>query len=140
MFIKQLSIFVENKPGRLEAIMDCLCQNNINLRALSIADTTNFGILRLIVDDIEKAQKALKEIDVVSKCTDVLAVLIDDKTGGLAKVIKVIADGGASIEYVYAFLGRTEGKAIMVVKTDNDDKIQKTLEENNIVMATSESL
>lgn len=120
--------------------MDCLCQNNINLRALSIADTTNYGVLRLIVDDIDKAQKALREKDIISKSTDVIAVLIDDKTGGLAKVLKVIADGGVSIEYVYAFLGRTEGKAVMVVKTDDDEATQKVLEENNIVMANPESL
>ncbi len=140
MFIKQLSIFIENKPGRLEEIMDCLSQNNINLRALALADTTDFGILRIIVDDIDKAKTVLKEKEVISKSTDVIAVLIDDKTGGLAHVVSVISSGGVGVEYLYAFLGRTEGKALMVIKTDDDEKTLKILEDNNIETASQESI
>ena len=81
MFIKQLSIFVENKFGRLEAIVDALSTKGVNMRALSLAETTNFGILRLITDDNEKAKEILSEIGVVAKLTDVIAVYIDDKTG-----------------------------------------------------------
>ena len=120
MFIKQLSIFVENKHGRLEAIIDALGKNGVNISALSIADTTDFGILRLIVDDTEKAKKTLNDIGVIAKVTDVIAVYIDDRTGGLASVLKVVSDGGVSIEYMYAFLGRTEGKALMVLKGRED--------------------
>ena len=78
MFIKQLSVFVENKMGRLEAIIDTLGKNGINMRALSIADTTDFGILRVIVDDTDKAKKSLQEIGVIAKATDVIAVYIDE--------------------------------------------------------------
>ena len=100
MFLKQLSIFVENKPGRLEAIIDTLGKNNINIRALSIADTTDFGILRLIVDDVDRAKSVLKETGVISKRTDVVAVFLDDRSGGLAKVLSVLTAGGLNIEYM----------------------------------------
>ena len=99
MFIKQLSIFVENKNGRLETIIDTLSKSGINISALSIADTTDFGILRMIVDDPDKARNALRDIGVISKCTDVIAVYIDDKTGGLAEVLKVLSEEELGIEY-----------------------------------------
>lgn len=135
MFIKQLSIFVENKHGRLENIIDSLGKNGINLKALSIADTTDFGILRIIADDTDKAKEALDGIGVVSKITDVPAVFIDDCTGGLAKVLKVVTENETGIEYMYAFLGRKEGKALMVLKTDDDNKTLNALKENGIEIA-----
>ncbi len=136
MFIKQLTIFVENKHGRLEAIIDALGKNGVNISALSIADTTDFGVLRLIVDDTDKAKQALNEIGVISKITDVIAVYIDHRTGGLASVLKIVSDGGVSVEYMYAFLGRTEGKALMVLKADDEPKVEKLLTENGIKLAT----
>ncbi len=140
MVIKQLSIFVENKHGRLEAIIDALGKNGVNISALSIADTTDFGILRLIVDDTEKAKKTLNDIGVIAKVTDVIAVYIDDRTGGLASVLKVVSDGGVSIEYMYAFLGRTEGKALMVLKADDEAKAEKILTENGIKLAAPDEI
>ncbi len=127
MRIKQLSIFVENKTGRLHSIVDVLSKGNINLRALSIADTTDFGILRVIVDDSDAAKAALAEVGVISKITDVIAVKIDDKTGGLASVLDTLSDSGISIEYMYAFLGRETGRALMVLKSSDDDAAAKTL-------------
>ncbi len=127
MRIKQLSIFVENKTGRLHSIVDALSESNINMRALSIADTTDFGILRLIVDDSDKAKAALANIGVISKITDVIAVKIDDKTGGLASVLDTISDAGLAIEYMYAFLGRESGRALMVLKSDDDTKAESLL-------------
>jgi hypothetical protein len=109
MFIKQLSVFVENKFGRLEAIIDAIGKRGINIRALSMADTTYFGILRVIVDDTAKAKEALDEIGVVAKATDVIAVYIDDKTGGLASILKLITDAEISVEYMYAFLSTHNG-------------------------------
>ena len=138
MFIKQLSIFIENKVGRLQAIMDTLSENDINIRALSIAETTEFGILRIITPDVEKAKKVLREVDVISKITDVIAVYIDDRAGGLAKMLKAITDAEINVEYMYAFLGRQEGKALMVLKADDEAKAEKVLAENNIPM-TSQS-
>lgn len=140
MFIKQLSIFVENKFGRLEAIVDCLSENGINLRALSLADTETYGVLRVIVDDADKAKKVLGEIGVISKVTDVVAVYLDDRSGGLASVLSILKDEEVSVEYMYAFLGRKEGKALMVVKADDEAKIEKVLSENNIPMATQDEI
>ena len=136
MFIKQLSVFVENKFGRLEAIIDCLSKSGINLRALSLADTADYGVLRVIVDDAEKAKAALGEIGVISKLTDVVAVYLDDRSGGLASVLSILKQDQISIEYMYAFLGRKEGKALMVLKADDEEKLAKTLAKNNIPMAT----
>ncbi len=140
MFIKQLSIFVENKAGRLQAIIDKLGENGINISALSIADTTDFGILRIIADDNEKAKKVLAENGVVSKSTDVIAVYIDDRTGGLAEVLKIVTDAGISIEYMYAFLGRTEGKALMVLKADDEILAEKVLTEKGIKLASDDEI
>ena len=136
MFIKQLSIFIENKVGRLQSIMDTLSENEINIRALSIAETTEFGILRIITPDVDKAKKVLREVDVISKITDVIAVYIYDKAGGLAKMLRCITDAGINVEYMYAFLGRTEGKALMVLKADDEAKAEKALLESDIELAS----
>ncbi len=135
MFIKQLSVFVENKPGRLHAIVEALGKSNINLRALSVADTTDFGILRLITDNNDKAQLILREMGVISKSTDVIAVSIDDCAGGLATVLDIISSAGLGTEYMYAFLGRTHGKALMVIKTDNDKAAEAALTAKGIALA-----
>lgn len=133
MFIKQLSIFVENKFGRLEVIIDALSRNGINIRALSIAETTDFGILRVIVDDCDKAKKVLSEIGVVAKTTDVIAVYIDDKAGGLASILKLITEANINVEYMYAFLSRKDSsKALMVLKADDEEKAQAVLKKNNV--------
>ena len=136
MFIKQLSIFIENKVGRLQAIMDTLSENDINIRALSIAETTEFGILRIITPEVDKAKKVLRDVDVISKITDVIAVYIDDKAGGLAKMLKCITDAGINVEYMYAFLGRTEGKALMVLKADDEAKAEKALLASGMELAS----
>lgn len=140
MFIKQLSIFVENKNGRLESIIETLSKNGVNISALSIADTTDFGILRMIVDNPELARNSLKEIGVISKCTDVIAIYIDDETGGLAKVLKVLAEKEIGIEYMYAFLGRRQGKALMVLKSEDPGTAIQVLKENKIEIADSKSI
>ncbi|MBO4941012.1 MAG: acetolactate synthase [Clostridia bacterium] len=140
MFIKQLSIFVENKVGRLQSIINALGENDINISALSIADTTDFGILRIIVDNPDKAKLVLKGMGVISKATDVVAVYIDDRSGGLAAVLNLVSDAGIGIEYMYAFLGRTEGKALMVLKADDEVKLEKVLSENGIELAKPEKI
>ncbi|MBQ2136231.1 MAG: ACT domain-containing protein [Clostridia bacterium] len=140
MFIKQLSIFVENKPGRLHSIMDALSENGVDISALSIADTTDFGILRIIVSDIDKAREVLREIGVISKVTNVIAVYIDHKIGGLAAVLDHISDAGIGIEYMYAFLGRTEGKALMVLKADDEEMAAEVLSANGVKLASMEEI
>ncbi len=140
MFIKQLSVFVENKPGRLNSIVECLGKAGVNLRALSIADTTDFGILRAIVDDNDKALAALSEIGVISKTTEVVAVFIDDEAGGLASVIRTVSDAGISIEYMYAFLGRTHGKALMVLKADDEDALEAVLTARGVQLVSESDI
>ncbi len=140
MFIKQLSVFVENKHGRLEAIINALGEKGVNISALSIAETSEFGVLRLIVDDVDKAKACLNDIGVISKITDVIAVYIDDRTGGLASVLKIVSEGGVSIEYMYAFLGRTEGKALMVLKADDEVKVKEILIANGIKLASPDEI
>lgn len=140
MFIKQLSVFVENSQGRLQSIIDALGENHINIRALSLADTTEFGILRLIVDECEKASAVLKEQGVISKVTDVIAVSIDDCAGGLAEVTRAISDAGIGIEYTYAFLGRSHGKALLVIQTSDEVRAEKILTEKGVTLASTEDL
>ena len=125
--IKQISIFVENKFGRLSSIIEVLGKNNIDISALSIADTTDFGILRIIVDKPEEAVIVLKEHGVAVKCTDVIAVTIDDTPGGLSKVLAKLTENNITIDYMYAFVGKKEGKALMVVKTDKMEETEKIL-------------
>ena len=125
--IKQISIFVENKFGRLSSIIEVLGKNNIDISALSFADTTDFGILRIIVDKPEEAVIVLKEHGVAVKFTDVIAVTIDDTPGGLSKVLAKLTENNITIDYMYAFVGKKEGKALMVVKTDKMEESEKIL-------------
>ena len=134
MFVKQISVFVENKFGRLANIIDALSKNNIDISALSIADTTDFGILRMIVDDAEKAVLVLKEEGVAVKLTDVIAVALDDKPGGLANVMTTLTENEITIDYMYAFVGKKHGKALMVVKTDDMEKAAQVLTGNHITV------
>ncbi len=140
MFIKQLSIFVENKVGRLQDIINALGENEINISALSIADTTDFGVLRIIVDNPDKAKLVLKGMGVISKTTDVVAVYIDDRSGGLAEVLNLVSSAGVGIEYMYAFLGRRAGKALMVIKADDEEKVARTLTEKGIEIAKPDEI
>lgn len=119
MITKQLSVFVENKKGRLSAILNLLAENDVDLSALSLADTTEFGVLRLIVNKPELAKKILNESGVIVKITDVLAVVLDDAPGGAAKIIDTLYKNDISIEYMYAFDTKLTGKALMVAKTEN---------------------
>ena len=105
MTVKQISVFVENKPGKLAELTDYLHQHDIDMRALSIAETQDFGIVRMIVDDAYKASQVLKESGYVVSITPVLAVEMSDEPGSLYKILKVLGDGGVNLDYTYAFLG-----------------------------------
>ena len=119
MSIYKVSVFVENKKGRLADIAKVLADNNINIRALSIADTTNFGILRLIVDDPQKAEAALKANNFTVSLTHVIAIEIPDVAGGLLQALEVLNSENISIEYMYAFIDSTEGKAAVVMRVED---------------------
>ena len=127
MFVKQLTVFVENKSGRVSDILDALGKANIDISALSIADTSDYGLMRMITDEPQKAKEILDGAGVAVKITDALAVPIENRPGGLADAMKRQKDGGASVEYLYAFVGRKDGGALVVLKTDDNEKADKLL-------------
>lgn len=132
MFIKQVSIFVENKSGTMSEVLDILGKNHIDLSALSIADTTDFGILRLIVSDPYKAEKILKENGMIVKLTDVIAVGIEDKPGSLSEILKTLKESEIEIDYMYAFIGKTSHGALVIMKTIDVEKTTEVLQKHNI--------
>ncbi len=140
MTIKQISIFVQNKQGRLAEIIDILGKNNINICALSIADTTDFGILRVIVDEPDKAEQILKEAGLAVTITSVIAVGIDDNPGGLAKPLHILSAKSVTIEYVYAFVSKSDHKAYVIIKVDDKDKAIEALIANNVPVMKHEEL
>ena len=127
MLVKQISVFVENARGKLSRVTEVLAENEINIRALSIADTTDFGILRLIVQDPEKAVTVLKANDITVKSTDVIVVEIDDKPSGLNKALVLMRDADVAVEYMYAFVSKNADKAYVILKTDDADKAVSAL-------------
>ncbi|MCX8069287.1 MAG: ACT domain-containing protein [Thermodesulfovibrionales bacterium] len=132
MKVKQISIFLENKKGHLLQVLDTLGKANINIRALSIADTSEFGILRIIVPDVESAKKALKKAGVAFNENDVFAVAVSDTPGGLAKALKILSDNDINVEYLHAFVTKSAEKAVVVLKTEDIDKSIKILKKANI--------
>ena len=127
MLIKQISIFVENKPGRLSAVTKLLSDNGIDIRALSVADTKDFGILRLIVNNPTKACEVLKEADCTVSLTNVIAIGIHDKPGGLSAAMDCLYSANISVEYMYACVGKTTGKALMVIRVENPQAAEDVL-------------
>ncbi len=132
MFIKQLSVFVENKSGRLAKITAIIAKAGIDIRALSVADTTNFGILRLIVNKPDEAEKVLKEAGFTVSLTNVIAIGIPDEAGELSKAISVLADAGITVEYMYAFLSRNDGKAYVILRVEDNDAATAILKNADI--------
>lgn len=127
MFIKQLSIFVENKTGGIAEILAELGGKGIDIRALSLADTTDFGILRMIVNDVSAAEAILREHGVAVKVTDVLGLAVDDRPAGLAGALAALNRAGVAIEYMYAFVGDNDQHAMVVLRTDDDAKALSVL-------------
>ncbi len=132
MAINQISVFVENRPGRLADITSVLANNGIDIRALSIADTTDYGILRLIVNNPEAALSVLKQEGMTASSTQVLGIAIPDEPGGFAKAIRVLADAGVSVEYAYAFITPNVGNAYVIIRVENNDKASEVLLEAGI--------
>ena len=132
MELKQLSIFVENKKGRLEEITGILAKHQITIRAVSIADTTDYGILRLIVNKPNEAMVALKENGITVSITSVIAIAIDDKPGALYEAVKLLSDNDISIEYMYAFLNPTNEAASVIFRIEDNQKAIKVLQEGGI--------
>ena len=128
MAIKQLTVFVENKQGALVSITDTLAQNNVNIRALSIAETNDFGILRLIVNDEATAVKTLSENGYLIKVTEVVGVKIGDAPGKLTAALDVLDRSGINMEYLYAFMARTEKHAYVVLRVEDNEIAEAALE------------
>jgi len=127
MKVEQISVFIENKSGRLAEIARILGEANVNIRALSLADTSDFGILRLIVNDREKAKTALKEMGFTVSKTEVVAVEVPDRPGGLYQILKKLESESINVEYMYAFVERCEENAVIIFRFDETDKAIKSL-------------
>ena len=128
MAIKQLTVFVENKKGTIVSVTDILAKNNINIRALSIAETQDFGILRLIVNDEKTAEKVLQENGYLIKTVDVVGVKIGDEPGKLTAALDVLDKADINVEYLYAFMARTEKHAYVVLRVEDNNAAQSSLE------------
>ncbi|QGT99124.1 Amino acid-binding ACT [Candidatus Syntrophocurvum alkaliphilum] len=129
---KQISVFLENKAGRLSHVTRVLGDAKINIRALSIADTSDFGILRIIVSDPDRAYKILKEAGFTVSETEVIAVQIPDSPGGLATVLEQMSEANLNIEYLYAFLGTSENNALVIFKVEDIEQAMQTFKEKQI--------
>lgn len=134
MIIKQISIFVENKAGRLAEITETIAKAGIDIRALSIADTTDFGILRLIVDKPEEAALTLKEAGLTVSITNVIAVGIDDTPGAFSVPMRILADAGIDVEYMYAFISRDTQKAYVILRVADNDVAAKALTDKGVTL------
>lgn len=136
MAIKQLSIFVENREGTLVTVTDAIAKGGVDIRAMSVADTNDFGIFRLIVTDIDKAKQSLDDAGAFVSITEVVAVALEDKPGALAKVVKILADNNINIEYMYAFITVSKQFAYVVLRVADNDETEKILTENGIQLVT----
>jgi hypothetical protein len=134
MFVSQVSIFVENKSGSIADVISILGENGINLRALSVADTADYGILRLICEEPERALGLLKGHNYTARITNVLGFTIPDEPNSLGKVLKIVNDHKIDITYIYTFIGHYYGKAVAIIKTTDLESTQKVLEQNNITI------
>ena len=140
MTIKQISVFLENRPGKLAEFAAVLSAQKINLRAISVAEAADFGIVRIIVDDVFNAVTILKSENYVCTITDVLAVEVRDEPGMLANMIGVLGTEGINIEYMYTILGKKSDVVYMIIRTNNDSEAVKILESKGFKLASLEAL
>lgn len=138
--VQQLSVFLENRAGELSEITNILYENDIDIRALFIAETTDYGVLRLIVTDTEKAKKALSEKEIITSQVAVTAVSVPDQPGGLGKLLKLLAEKNIDISYMYSVFGQADGQAHMIFRVHDTEKLEETLRENGIKTETIEDL
>ena len=132
MAIRQLSVFVENKKGTLHEITDVLAKSGIDLRSMSIADTSDYGIVRIIASEPERAKEIFNAAGHAANVRSVTAFAVPDQPGGLAKVLSILEENGIDIEYMYALVTKTVGKAYAVMRTNDEEKAEKLLNDNGI--------
>ncbi len=130
--IQQISVFVENKQGSLTAVTNALCENGIDMRALNLADTSDFGILRLIVDQPDKACKVIQAAGYIVSMTPVVGAEVDDTPGGLAKAMNAIVHAGLNIEYMYAFVNRNQNCANVIFRTEDNERCIAALDKAGV--------
>ena len=137
---EQLSVFVQNEPGRLAVITRALAEGNIDIRALSIADTTDFGVLRLLVSDAHRAKDILTGIHCIVRITSVTVVAVPDEPGGLARVLELLDKAHIDIEYMYSLIGRGEDKAYMVFRVSDEEGLCALLAANGHTSVSGDEL
>ena len=140
MKVEQISIFVENKSGRLAEVTGILAKNGINIRALSLADTADYGILRLIVNDIEKTKKLLKDNGFTVGQNEVVAAEVPDRPGGLAGILGALQGKGINVEYMYAFVQKSEGNAVLIFRFDEIENAIETLRKAGVKLLSDEEV
>lgn len=140
MKVEQIAVFLENKSGRLAGIAKILADNGINIRALSVADTADFGILRLIVDQVDLAKEKLRESGYTVGKTDVIAVEVPDQTGGLAQVLLAAYEAELNVEYMYAFVNKSGTNAVLIFRFDDMDRAITFLQEKGFTLLSSDEL
>ena len=138
--IKQISVFLENKSGRLVRVAQVLGDAGINIRGVSIADTSDFGILRLIVDQPDKAIAELKDKGVMATVTEVIAMEIPDVPGGLAKILAYLQDAGINIEYLYSFIEKPTNNALIMMRVERIAEALEVLKINNVPIVTGDRI
>ena len=132
MRVEQISVFLENRTGRLAEVTFILTEAGVNIRALALADTSDFGVLRMIVDDNEKAKRVLRDNGLTIGAHDVVAVEVEDRPGGLHRILDLLGKVGVNVEYMYAFVRNSGNNAIMIFRFDDTDKALATLAQHNI--------
>jgi len=140
MYVEQISVFLENKAGRIADVTSILAQAGVNIRALSLADTSDFGVLRLIVDDNMKAEAELKQNNFTMSKTFVVAVEVEDKPGGLHRIMDLLGREGLNVEYMYAFVRPHTNNAVMIFRFDKLDEAVKLLTDNGINVIEGEKV
>ncbi len=140
MYIHQISVFMENKPGNLADVTSFLAENNIDIRALEVADSSDYGIIRIIVNDPFNTLTLLKDNNWICKLTHVIGVKIPDTPGAMAKVMNILASENISVEYIYAFLTKDADNALMIFRVQDNDRVAALLKKNGITIVDQEDL
>jgi hypothetical protein len=138
--VRQISVFVENKPTKLAEAMKLLKNSKINIRAMALADTKDFGILRLIVNDTEKTVDILRDASYAVTVTEIVAISIPDSPGQLSRVLDVLGDSGVNIEYLYAFIGKSDRSVSFVIRVDDNDNAFSALNDAGIIQLTENDI
>lgn len=140
MYINQISVFMENKPGNLADLTSFLAENNIDMRALEVADSSDYGIVRVIVDDPFNTLTLLKDNDWICKLTPVIGVKIPNTPGAMAKIMSILAVKNISVEYIYAFLAQKTDDALLVFRVQDNEKVAALLKKNDITIVSQKDL